>query len=221
MSVTLKEIKEQARQRADMENSTFIKETELTLYVNSSISELYDILVQTYQDYYIDEYEFKTTSQVSSYPLPEDFYKLRGVDARLGSGDYIALKQFNFNERTAQTSLATWGSSITSDIRYRILADKIKFVPVPDTNADIRIWYTPSPKELKESEDIFPIHRGYIEYVVVDVAIKMLQKEESDVSVLMNQKANLKRRIEEVAGSRDTGDSESITDVYQNRNLIS
>ena len=50
--------------------------------------------------------------------------------------------------------------------------------------------------------------------VIVDCAIKMLNKEESDVSVLLAEKQLLKRRIEEVANNRDAGQAESISDIY-------
>ena len=42
----------------------------------------------------------------------------------------------------------------------------------------------------------------------------MLQKEESDTTVLERQKAALKRRIEEAANNRDAGQGESISDIY-------
>jgi uncharacterized protein YdcH (DUF465 family) len=53
---------------------------------------------------------------------------------------------------------------------------------------------------------------GYEEYVVVDAAIKCLQKEESDVQMLMVQKQQLKERIENAASNRDQGEPTAITD---------
>ena len=46
----------------------------------------------------------------------------------------------------------------------------------------------------------------------------MLQKEESDTSVLERQKASLKRRIEEASGNRDAGMGESVSDVHNENN---
>jgi hypothetical protein len=57
---------------------------------------------------------------------------------------------------------------------------------------------------------------GWLEYVITDVAIKILQKEESDVSVLMAQKMALKQRIQEAASNRDAGRPDSISDVRGN-----
>jgi hypothetical protein len=54
--------------------------------------------------------------------------------------------------------------------------------------------------------------------VIIDAAIKCLQKEESDVQVLMAQKAAMKRRIEVAASNRDAGSPLSVSDVYRGNN---
>jgi hypothetical protein len=46
----------------------------------------------------------------------------------------------------------------------------------------------------------------------------MLQKEESDVSVLMAQKAELKQRITESAANRDADNPLTVTDIYLSNN---
>ena len=48
---------------------------------------------------------------------------------------------------------------------------------------------------------------------MIDAAIKCMQKEESDVSVLFAQKMAIKERIEVMAQNRDIGDCNRITDV--------
>lgn len=57
---------------------------------------------------------------------------------------------------------------------------------------------------------------GWEEYIVVDAAIKCLQKEESDTTVLERQKAGLLARIEAEAANRDAGAPATVTDVTQN-----
>ena len=53
-TMTLAELREASRQRADQENSQFISDSELNSYINQSYFELYDILVQSYgDDYYV------------------------------------------------------------------------------------------------------------------------------------------------------------------------
>jgi hypothetical protein len=54
---------------------------------------------------------------------------------------------------------------------------------------------------------------GWLEYVITDACIKMLQKEESDTTVFQIQKAALIRRIEAAAENRDAGNPATIADV--------
>ena len=79
--INLEQLRVACRQRADMVNSTFITDAELNSYINASYFELYDLLVQKYgNDYYVQEYYFNLVGNQSRYDLPEDFFKLLGVD---------------------------------------------------------------------------------------------------------------------------------------------
>ena len=51
---------------------------------------------------------------------------------------------------------------------------------------------------------------------MLDAAIKALQKEESDASVLMSQKEALRQRIMSTAMNRDAGLSDQISDTRSN-----
>lgn len=215
MSKTLLQLRTQSRERADMTNSTFISDSELNSYINSSISELHDIMIQSYgSDYFIDTYEFSTVSGTAEYALPSDFYKLRGVDIKLNGQDWFAIKPFNFNERNRFEGFGAWSLLGIANVRYRLIGNNIRFTPEPTGVVDVKLWYIPLPTELSSDSDTFDQYNGYQEYIIVDAAIKMLQKEDSDVSVLLTQKTALKRRIEEASQNRDAGSPESVSDVY-------
>lgn len=223
-SNTLLQLRTESRQRADMENSSFVGDAELTSYINNSISELHDILIQAYDgDYYIDEITFQTSSNQNSYELStiitnDDFYKLRGVDAKLNNSDWFTLQPFTFNERNKDQNSGSYSHLGVAAVKYRLVGSTIRFSPVPDNNIDIRIWYIPEAMQLIADTDTLRDLNNFSEYIIVDAAIKMLQKEESDVSVLMAQKADLKRRIEESANNRDAGSGESVSDVHNENN---
>lgn len=215
MTITLSELKTQSRHRADMENSEFVSDSELTSYINSSVSELHDILTQAYSsDYNIDLYEFTTTNDQEDYDLPSDFYKVRGVDAQLNGSDWFTLTTFNFNERNRFEKFGAWSLLGIASVRYRVVGDKLRFSTIPDKQTSLRLWYVPVATELVDNTDTLNNYNGYHEYIIVDVAIKMLMKEESDVTMLSQKKMELKRRIEEAANNRDVGSSESVQDVY-------
>lgn len=220
MAITFAELKQAARERADMTESQFVTDSELAFYINSSIAELHDLLVQSYNaDYAVKDATFQTIGQQSEYQLstilPDgDFYKLRAMDARLNGDDWFTLKPFNFNERNRFQHFGVWDYLGITNVRYRIVGSKLILSPVPDRDIDIRVWYVPLATKLVNDTDELDDLNQYAEYVIVDAAIKMLNKEESDVTVLMNQKMALKRRIEEAANNRDVGEPESISDIY-------
>lgn len=215
MTITLLQLRTECRQRTDMENSEFVQDTELNSYINKSIAELHDILVQSYgSDYFVISDDFNTAADTASYALPEDFYKLHGVDAALNGQDYVNIKKFNFNERNRFDDISVWNTYGVPSVRYRIVGGDITFSPVPDSTIAMRLWYTPVATVLIEDDDELNDFNQYSEYVIVDAAIKMLQKEESDVSVLMAQKQALLQRITYAAQNRDAGEPESVSDIY-------
>ena len=54
---------------------------------------------------------------------------------------------------------------------------------------------------------------AYTGYLVVSAAIKCLMKEESDVRMLLAEKADIQKRIENAAPRKDAGHPHKIVDV--------
>lgn len=235
--MSLGQIRLNAQQRADRVSSPFVTLPEWNSYINQSLFELYDILVTQYGDDYFaaPAAMFVTNGSSQFYPLPDGFttftatngtpfvapalYKLLGVDLGLNasnsSNGWVTLKKFNFNDRNKyfypNSSSTIYGVYNAS---YRILGNQMEFIPVPSANQPIRLWYIPKMTMLLKDTDISTSSiSGWIEYVIVDAAIKALQKEESDTSVLMIQKAALMKRIEAACMNRDAGFPDTISDV--------
>lgn len=214
MSITLAQLKSQARDRADMTNSQFVSDSELVNYINGSVAELHDLLIAAYDnDYFITEYTFNTVSGTDSYALPNDFYKLRGIDSKIGTDQWFTLQPFNFNERNSKNDLVAY-LAYGNNFRYRIIGSEVVFSPVPQGIYSIKLWYIPVATKLTSDSDTLNDINQFSEYVIVDAAIKMANKEETDVSVLAAQKAELRRRIEVMAQNRNADKSESISDIY-------
>ena len=233
-AIALKDIVARVRQRADMEDNYFVSDLEVQTYINAGIAELHDLLIQTYgQDYYVSSKTFNTAASKDTYPLNDtssteniaitNFYKLRGMDAKLNGSDYFTLRPFSFNERNLRQEGSLSNVLGVANLRYRLVGSNVVFSPVPDANTEIRIWWVPTAQQFSVANpatatDVFEDINGYAEYVVIDAAIKCLQKEESDVSILYAQKKDMKRRIEEAANNRDAGHPLTISDVYLENN---
>ena len=213
-NTTLLKLRTQSRQRADKVNSGFILDDELNQYINNSIAELYDLLVASYgNDYYLTSYDFRTDGVNHDYDLPDDFYKLEGVDFYINASNFITLKPFQFNERARLQNGNNWAAiTQVQGPRYHIKANNISFMPMPSAN-NLTLHYVPVCPELLQDTDTFDGINGWEEYVIIDAAIKMLLKEESDVTVLNGQKMAITKRIEAMAENRDMGHSFRVGDV--------
>lgn len=226
-TMSLSDLRTAVRQRADMENASgdysqaFIKDPELNSYINQSYFELYDLLVQKYGDDYfvqVPPYSFVTDGVNGYYSLPTDFYKLAGVDVQIpgGSNAYYTLKPFSMAERNRYPVPNYQSFYGVSNLLYRIIGDKLWLNPIPAGGQTIRLFYVPKMSTLASDTDTVQGVSGWTEYIICDAAIKCMQKEESDVSVLMNQKAGLIARIESAAENRDVANPATVADSQSN-----
>lgn len=100
-----------------------------------------------------------------------------------------------------------------TNLRYRLQGNNVWFTPTPAGGQTIRLWYVPRLSSLVNLTDTCDGVSGWTEYIIVDAATKCMQKEESDVSVLMAQKAALIARIEAAAENRDAGNPQVVSDT--------
>lgn len=218
-TMTLLQLRTAVRQRADMVNSTFITDAELTSYINQSAYELYDLLVEKYGDDYfvtLPAPQYTTDGIATTYALPTDFYKLLGVDLAVSMPDWwVTLRPFEMAERN-RFALRNFQSFYgLSNLRYKLAGSSIWFSPTPAAGQTYRLWYVPRWTELSADTDTLDGVSGWTEYVIVDAAIKCLQKEESDPTMLAVQKQALVQRIEAAAANRDAGMPHTVSDTMR------
>lgn len=213
---TLAELRTEARQRADMEqDDDFVTDTELTRMVNQSIRELYDLLLEALgQEFFYTTGTISVVAGTTAYNLPTTFYQLLGVDVSLGAGDYMALRPFSFHERNEEMSGFGWGYPVAA--RYRIMGTQIHFRPTPTQAETVLVHYIPYPTSLSGDSDTFDGINGWEEYVIVDVAAKMIEKEEGDAAPLYKRKQELMARIQGQAAKRDAGFPDRVIDIHAN-----
>lgn len=234
--MSLAELRTRSLQRADRLNSNFVTLTELNSYINQSMFELYDLLITVYEDYYLaPSASFAANGSLFQYPLPDGsttflnqnnqpfvppaLYKLYGVDLAISNATnaFVTVNKYNFIDRNRfvypNTASTIYG---VFNLQYRMLGNNIQFIPTPSANQIIRLWYVPRLQQLLLDTDLTTTGiSGWCEYIITDVAIKILQKEESDVSVLAVQKGELIKRINDSATNRDQGQPDKVSDTRQ------
>lgn len=214
MTVTFAQLKERARQRADMEGSGFVTDDEFGVFVQDSAAELYDILVASFQDYYLQVTSPISVAGSDEIPVPAELYKLRGVDRQEGTR-WVSIDPFSFAERNDRAASAVPLSYYTTDsgIRYRVQGGVVKLTPADQADGIYRLWFVPLMPQLAADSDVFDDQNRWADYVVVDAAIKALQKEESSTTALERQKQALLKRIEDMSKARDAGGPEVVLPV--------
>lgn len=209
-SVTLATLRTRAKTRADMTNSSFLADSEWNSFINSSLDDLYDLLIQKFgDDYYLSESALTTIAGTQNYALPADFYKLVEVDLTV-NGFTQPLKRWEFKERGGIQQLVATGSTVP---RYRLVGSNLRLYPVPVAVQTGTIYYVPVRTQLVADGDPISFPGGWEDYAVLDAAIKALNKEESDVSALVQERNQMIARIEAAASNRDTGNPARVIDL--------
>jgi hypothetical protein len=102
-----------------------------------------------------------------------------------------------------------------------MVGSSIVFTPMPDSATAVKIWYIPQAVQFTSSTDTdtkWDDINGYSEYVIVFAAIRMMQKEESNVQILLAQQGDLRKRITDAAANRDADNPLTVTDIYMSNN---
>ena len=228
MAMTLGTLIQQIRDRCDLENSQFVTNDEITSYINYSLGELYGLLVNAYGgDYFATNYIASVTAGGTSLlaNFPDDLYKVMGVDLLLSphpTTNKITLQPYNFNERNRANAMnmAGYATQYMTNYRYKLFNKTLQIQPPATGALQLQIWYVPQapeftiPASLGQTFDNNTNLNGWLEYVVVDVSIKIKTKEETDTSMFVRAKALLTERILNEAQNRDQGMPGTVSDVY-------
>ena len=211
---TLLQIRTRARERADMVNSSFITDSELNGYISASYAELYDILIQSGLIYFTPTAQTITgVAGTENYALPSDYYGTVSVSRKSGN-DYFPVVEYMITEREQYEN-----SGNNNSVAYSVQGANLSLLPTP-SGGTYRHIYIPAPVDLTASVDGTTIDgvSGWEEYIVVDAARKMLQKEESSTTGVERDLMRLKERIEEMAQNRAWSTPRRVTDVQSSSN---
>jgi len=217
--VTFSELRTRARRRADQENSTFCSDAEVLDYINEAIAELHEMMVTEYELYYVSSTSISLPSGNPS-DLPDNFWKALGCDLNQG-GVTRRVRRYMFQERNVYES-PLLKQGYMANTFFIIQGNQIKFIPESPPSGTVTLWYIPEPQqfvgdETGEAAKLYSVDRalaiGFERFIVLDAAIKMLQKEESDTQILMAEREGVRQRLMQTAKNRTPGESRAIADV--------
>lgn len=222
--VTLGTIMTRVRQRANVQNVTqAIGDDELTDMINQSLAEWYDkVRLSTFGgQYYRSTYSFQTVGAQASYALPADFCNMISVDVFLSpntttnSSLVRSAKAFQEEQRNMFKFWPVGGWLLTTPIFYMLQGPNITFIPTPQSQFAIALNYVPVAPRLVATTDQFDSINGWDEWIVIDVAIKCLQKgnKTERINQLTPHLLRQEQRILAAAPQRDMYGTERVHDV--------
>jgi hypothetical protein len=224
--VTVDQLILDAKRASDMENSAFVTDAEWLSYANREAAQVHAEFATLSEDYWINYVEFSLPSSgpgalpKNAFQLPDDFHKLRGLDYQIDATNtaWRALRKFTFAERNAMSPDIRRLFAFAPDRRYRIFRDAIWIIPETQPDGHYRMWYTTLFQPFVTTADSFPSWEGVHELVILGMAIRALQKEESleTAAQFGMEREALRERIRNAFTDRD----ESEADVIQDRQGI-
>jgi len=198
-NITLGILKTMIREQADMVSSSFITEAELNRYVNNSCAELYGLLVRAYgEDYYMSETSVVVPANSESVALPAGFFKLLQVEIRPASQRPILLRQFMLRDKNNYVA-----GSGNYNYRYRIMGSKIFLDQKPKSDLTLYMYIVPAFTDMTLDADSFDFINGWEDYVIADVCMKVLAKQQDDLSYYIGKKTEQLDRINKEKMSRN------------------
>lgn len=191
-TVTRSDLRTRAKYRAGMENSDFVTDAEWNTYLQSNLRVLWDMFADVAPpDFVRSTQSITTTPGTSDYALNADFYKLIGVFMVEGTRRHPLPKISNVELGVYDAPSGAYSVQV------------MYFPTCPIFTADSGAGGT---------FDFFGV--GWEELLVQMTARDALDKEESDVTSIVQRIQELKADIRSAA-SRDIGAPEYVTDVYE------
>lgn len=222
-TVSLLDFKTNIKFRAQFEGVDFVDDPQLTALINSSVSMFVEIISSATQDYFIDSFEQTYTGSQDGYEkgflaMPQDVvHEIRGVDYILDSTQSATLQTFNFQERNRFKS-PFWPLTTTrtqSFYKFRPHKDGLLIIPEPNVGEKFRLWYTPVLPNLQNDTDTMQVFNRWDEWIILDVTIKLLTAEGTDVSDLRLERQAQLDRLLKAAARRQSAGARVGMDIYE------
>ena len=195
---------------------------EVGVWVNEALATLWDVLINSSEDYCIRHHTINVVAGIENYSMPADFYKFRKVFPISNGIRSAALRKFHLKDLGQADSLAALMTGTIEDTRYRITGNRLWLHPEPTNAAELEMWYVPQFEPLVNLDDQMDFHfpAGWEQYVYECVAGDAAEKEDLDSSAFRANQQKALQRILVMVEDRDVGephqmqDTEGYLDVY-------
>lgn len=222
-NITLSQLIQRARDRADMPTDSFVTDAMVTDWLNDGLQHLHKLLVDAFEtEYAFKEYAVSFVSGTTDYALPSDFYRLYGIDLTF-AGRTRSLRPYNQGERNAfknrDGAAALWyASGPGASPRYSLIKNAastgsmVRLLPM-NISAPGTVLYAPSVVALVNPSDTVELPDGWERYPAYHAAVQMLGKEESSTTEVQKQLDRWEAELLELKQTRDAAFPRKTVDM--------
>lgn len=172
--------------------SSWLTDSALNSFINQALGDVCSLMTQTGLSHRETEQSITASGTVTRYSLADDFYAPLFADCETSTDKWTEITQIHLHERNRYQY-----QSGTYPAAFRIVnRTHVDFLPAPAAGVSIRLFYVPAPPVLEDDSDSFDFGQVFDELVLVEAAIKVLQKAEDSTTALERRKAELMERIE-------------------------
>lgn len=216
---TLGAMRGQARAYADAVQSRNTTDAEANVWLNQWLAQLWGLLTT------LDPLRFKVTTTLTTdgeleydfadatafAPTAEDFMSIVGVDWMTNGGRF-PLEPYTFNDRAVDAlSFPSVHAPLGQAARYAVHgqgldgeATRLVFDRRPQ-GGTYQVHYIQAPQLLEADNDTFDGVAGFEEWALLNVAILIKDREETDTTVLERRLARVEASVRTLGAARDSG----------------
>lgn len=175
-------------------------------FINEAIRELWDLMIQKWEDYYTTEATLATVAGNDSIALPATFYKFRKLEI-LASGTLAGVDEHMIRLMPHDLEASHRFRSIDGKrYRYRIQGGALRLVPRPQAVETLRLFYIPYATELAADGDTFDGINGYEELAIQFAMMRVEKRQDLPIEETMREIDRLTKRIRTAADGRDAAE---------------
>jgi hypothetical protein len=176
----------------------FITSADMLAWINEGLTELYELLTDSDEDYFTATQDLTLVASTAEYNLTTDPYRIIAAFYVETNGQRYPLPTVNLTDLHKLPLSAN-----NRDLRWSLFGSssnkvQIKFFPTPGSAGTVEFIYVPEVTLFDGTvgtaiTSVFP--RASEEYIIMDTAAKILEKQELDPSSFLARKGQALQRI--------------------------
>jgi len=156
---TLLQLRTRVQEDLDLQDETFIVDSDINNWVNESISKAEAVIHTLYEDYFLSEATISVTAGTKLYDYPSDIYanKIRKITF-VGSGNSTSHEVKRAKNLTLASERDVYDTGSNHVLEWTPYNDasngrKIRIFPEASRTGTLRVWYIRNAKQLSADTD--------------------------------------------------------------------